>query len=157
MYMRWYDPWDELRRIQHEIDNLFGNVAPQRARNLLGGDVQKGEKALGAFTQPAADIVDKGEEFTVMVDIPGIDKKDLLVVVKERSVEIRAERKMEREEEKEGYYFQERGYQGYARTLPLPEDVIPTQTVASYNNGVLELTIKKAHPVENKDFKVTFD
>jgi HSP20 family protein len=128
-----------------------------RDRTLLQSGEQKEGKELAAFAQPAADIVDKGDEFNVMVDLPGIDKKDLSVVVREKAIEIRAERKTERKEEKEGYYFQERGYQGYARTLPLPEEVLPSETKAEYNNGVLELTIKKAHPKESKDFKVSFD
>lgn len=155
--MRWYDPWDELRRIQHEMDHLFGDMVPLRERLLPPGERKKGEQALDTFTQPASDIIDKGDAFSVMVDLPGIDKKDLSVVVKERSIEIKAERKVERKEEKEGYFFQERGYQGYARTLPLPEDVIPSETVANYNNGVLELSVKKANPKESKDYKVTFD
>ena len=154
--MRWYDPWEELRRIQEEMEHLFGDMMPSMGKRLLPG-AKEGETQMTPFSQPAADVVDKGDAFSVMVDLPGIDKKDIAVVVKERSVEIRAERTNELKEEREGYYFQERGYQGYARTLPLPEDVIPNETLAAYNNGVLELTIKKAHPKEGKEYKVTFD
>ncbi|MHC1609138.1 MAG: Hsp20/alpha crystallin family protein [Candidatus Methanofastidiosia archaeon] len=155
--MKWYNPWEELMRLQEEIDGMFGEMRFPRRRKLLARGLSSDKEEIMPYTEPAADVIDKGKEFRVIIDLPGIDKKDISVKVKERSVDIKAEKKTETTEEQEGYFFQERRYHGYARTIMLPEDVIPNKTKADYNNGVLELTIEKAHPAKSEAFNIKFD
>jgi HSP20 family protein len=152
-----YDPWEELRRIQEEMDSLFGNILRPARRRLEGGEAPTSSRNVVPYAEPAADVVDKGDEFKVMVDLPGMNKEDISVTVRDNIVNIKAEKKTEREEEREGYYFQERGYQGFSRSIPLPDDVVPDKTQGQYNNGVLELTLKKKHPSSEKEYKVEFD
>lgn len=153
--MRWYDPWEEMRRLQEEMDGIFGKLMTPRYRRMLPGE-SEGKKDVVPFSEPAADVISNGDEMKVIVDLPGIEKEDLMVTVRERSVHIKAEKKTESTEEDKGYYFQERGYIGYQRTIPLPDEAIPDKTEAEYNNGVLELTIKKANPAKLSEFKVDF-
>ncbi|MHC1604538.1 MAG: Hsp20/alpha crystallin family protein [Candidatus Methanofastidiosia archaeon] len=154
--MRWDNPWEELRRLQEEMDHAFDSFFSPRRRRLPARPQEK-EGWLIPYSEPPADVIDKGKEFKVIVDLPGVSKKDIDVTVRDKAVEIKAEKKDEKTEEREGYFFQERKYQGYERRIALPEDVVPNKTSAEYNNGVLELTIKKAHPSEVKEFKVKFD
>jgi len=152
--MRRYNPWDDFMRVHDELDKfLEGFLMPKKSRYMLGkGDEQGGE--LQTYSEPASDIIDKGDAYQVILDLPGVEKKDISVTVHKRHIEVKAERKKDVSEEKEGYYVHERGYVGYARNIPLPGAVIPEESKAEYNNGVLELTVKKAEPDTKESFKI---
>jgi HSP20 family molecular chaperone IbpA len=152
--MRRYNPWDEFMRMHDELDRIFENfIGPRKEKYLLGkGDEEGGE--LQTYSEPASDIIDKGDAFQVILDLPGVEKKDISLTVHKRHIEVKAERKKDYKEEKEGYYVHERGYVGYARNIPLPSEVMPEESKAEYNNGVLELTVKKAQPDKKESFKI---
>ncbi|MBN1786600.1 MAG: Hsp20/alpha crystallin family protein [Candidatus Methanofastidiosa archaeon] len=151
-----YDPWEEFRVLQEEIDRLFGEFR-QSGRRLLPSKRYPEQKGLVEYSEPLSDIIDKGDELKAIMDLPGVKKEDISIQVNEDSIEVRAERKTEKKEEKEGYFFQERGYQGYARSISLPEKVVPSESKAEYNNGVLEISMKKATPEKKGGFKINID
>ena len=62
--------------------------------------------------------------------------------------EISAESSTETERKDEDYTYRERGYASYRRVLDLPADVLPDKAEASFNNGVLEVTLPKKEPTE---------
>jgi len=152
--MRRYNPWEELMRMHDELDKIFGDFTmPTFSRPQLNDKRPKGTE-LQTYYEPPSDVIEKGDSYQVIVDLPGIEKENLSVVVHEKTVEIKAEKKEDISEEREGYFVHERGYVGYARSIPLPKEVIPNETRAIYNNGVLELTIKKKESDTKKSFKV---
>jgi len=155
--MRRYNPWDEFTRMHDELDRIFENfVTPMRNKYLPGKEEGQGGE-LQTYNEPASDIIDKGDSYQVIVDLPGVDKKDISVTVHKRHIEVKAERKKDYSEEKEVYYVHERGYVGYARNISLPGKVIPNEAKADYNNGVLELTMKKAEPDTKESFKIDLE
>jgi HSP20 family molecular chaperone IbpA len=84
----------------------------------------------------------QGDQFVVRADLPGMKKDDVKIEVADDSVTIEGERKEEHKEEREGYYRSERSYGSFCRVVPLPEGAIPESAKASFNNGVLEVTIQ---------------
>ncbi|ODS37099.1 MAG: hypothetical protein A7316_02095 [Candidatus Altiarchaeales archaeon WOR_SM1_86-2] len=97
--------------------------------------------------EPLVDLVDKGNEFLLTAELPGIAKDKIDINVSENSVEIRAEEKVEKEEKEEGYVCRERSYQGFYRKLSLPEEVAADKANAEMKNGVLKVTVPKKKPI----------
>jgi HSP20 family molecular chaperone IbpA len=71
-----------------------------------------------------------------------------------RSLTIRGERKEETEEKKEDYYYSERRYGLFARTLPLPAGVEADKVKATFKNGVLEVHLPKSKEAKGKKIEV---
>ncbi|MBN1785468.1 MAG: Hsp20/alpha crystallin family protein [Candidatus Methanofastidiosa archaeon] len=151
--MRGYNPWDELMRMHQDLDRVFEGFMLPRRRALLGRGEMK-EDDVQAYQEPTSDVMDKGDSFHVILDLPGVNKEDISITVHKRSVDVKAEREKESTEEKESYFVHERGYVGYARSIPLPKDIVPEETKATYNNGLLELTLKKLEPTKDEPYKV---
>ncbi len=80
-------------------------------------------------------------KLTVRADLPGMEKDDINVEIKDNRLTIQGERKNELEEEKEGFYRSERSYGGFCRSLALPENANIDDANATFKNGVLEVTI----------------
>ncbi|MFC5971274.1 archaeal heat shock protein Hsp14 [Halomarina salina] len=92
----------------------------------------------------AVDVVDQDDSYVVTADLPGYDKDDIDVRLSGNSLTIGASRETESSEEEERYVRQERSSESVSRTLRLPERVDEESTDASYNNGVLTITLGKA-------------
>ncbi len=106
------------------------------------------EYTFGEARSPLVDLMNKETEIVVSVELPGVKSEDINLEVQERKLILEAEMSMEYEEEsaEEGSYFQERSYSRFSRSIPLPEEVIPEETRAELENGVLEITLAKKNP-----------
>ena len=126
--MQNYDPFDELKRIEERIASIFGGQSPMTGTNM---------------NTPSVDIMQHGNEIIVTADMPGVDKNDIRINVRDdRTLEISAQKKMEKTEEgKAGFLRRERRYMGYYRSLMLPAPVDKTKAKAAYNNGVLAVAL----------------
>ncbi len=140
------DLFSEMERLQEEMDRLFHEMWGTRPFRLaLPSKIgEGGPLALREFREPLADVAEDDKTVTVTAEIPGVDKKDIDLNIREDMVEIKVEKKAEIKEEKKGYYRMERSYRGFYRALPLPAKVLPESAEAKYNNGVLEITLPKA-------------
>ena len=96
--------------------------------------------------EPLVDLSDKGNEFLLTAEMPGIPKDKIDIKVSENSVEIKAEEKKEKEEKEEGYIHRERSYKGFYRKLSLPEEVSAEKANAEMKNGVINVTMPKKKP-----------
>ena len=134
-----YDPFEEIRRLHRELDrfvsDVFGRLGTVESINIR---------------EPPTDLIDEGDHFILVVELPGVSKEDIDLRVDRDSVTIRAERKHETERKGRNYYVKERGYSTFYRTIPLPEPVIPNETKATFKNGVLEVILKKEKPTEKE-------
>jgi HSP20 family protein len=139
--VRVYDPFDQLRLMQREMDEMFENFfsTPRRAEIT----------ALGPRA-PLSDIVDKGDSFELKAELPGMKKEDINIEVGENSVRVSAQRKAEKKDEKKNYYYHERTYSGYRRTFALPSEIDPEKVEAEYKDGILKLNMKKLKLPEPK-------
>ncbi|WP_457637246.1 Hsp20/alpha crystallin family protein [Oceanithermus sp.] len=107
----------------------------------LGGDVY------GDWS-PAVDLVDEGDSFRIVIDVPGIKPDDLELEEEGRTITVAGHR-----DALEGRYVRaERPAGFFRRMLTLPEPIIEGQAQASLKQGVLEIVVPKARgrsvPVE---------
>lgn len=138
------DLYEELRRIEDRIGRLFEEM-PGAA----------GPQAEGSTQMPYVDVVDRGNDIVVTADMPGVDKKDIRINVSGNMLDISAERKIEQEQSEKGYVRRERSYSRFYRSIRLPAAVDKSNAKASFNNGVLEVTLPKAEKVETSNIPVS--
>lgn len=90
---------------------------------------------------PYVDVLERNNDVIVTADLPGVDKNDIKINVRDNVLEISAERKFEKEQKGEEYFKHERGYSRFYRAVRLPAPVDQSKAKASFNNGVLEITL----------------
>ena len=125
---RW-DPFEEIKRTQERLNQLFEDFMPMEEWG--GGKV---------FT-PAVDIKDEEDKLVVTTDLPGINKEDIEINLKDDMLEISAKSGEEKETEEEGYIRRERSYTSFYRAVTLPKSVKEEAGTAKMENGVLTITL----------------
>lgn len=95
----------------------------------------------------SVDVAEDDETVTVTADLPGFQKDDIDISLREGRLTIRAEREeeteTESEDDEETYHRRERVHREVSRTLRIPADVDEEAASASYQNGVLTVTLPK--------------
>ena len=134
-----FGPAGMLRRMHDDMDRLFGNFGLGRFGSMFGSQQTD--------WMPAVEAFQRGNEFIVRADVPGLSRQDLSVEVGDEALTIRGERKQDYEEEREGVFRSERSYGTFCRVIPLPEGVLADSAKANFRNGVLEV-VMQAPPQE---------
>jgi HSP20 family protein len=154
------DPFTLMRRMAEDMDRLFdqfgfpgtSTALTPRLGSWLGEDpwVTGDADSLPTLWSPRVETFRRGDELVVRADIPGVKKDDVHVEIENDVLTIRGERRDEREEERDDYYRSERSYGRFYRAIPLPEGVSTEQCDASFENGVLEVTLPAPKQEERK-------
>jgi HSP20 family protein len=147
--VRWYyqSIFDELEDMRKYMDSLSRQMYGTSPTALLPGPVGPATKMLAETrTSLRVDVADTDREVVVTADmIPGVSKKDItLTLITPQALEISCERKDETKEENEGYFLRERRFGSVTRIIPLPRPVLEEGSSASFENGVLEVHLKKS-------------
>jgi HSP20 family protein len=129
---RAFDPFDLMRSFW----NPSALSSPRSAWSPFGvrGDNSEWTPQIESFQ--------RGNEFVVRADLPGLEQKDISVELKDDAILIEGERSNQREEQEEGYYASERSYGRFCRMIPLPEGAIADSAKANFKNGVLEVVMQ---------------
>jgi HSP20 family protein len=125
------DPFQLLRR---EMEQLFDNVGGTSGEASAGG---------GNIVAPRMNISEDEQAFKVSAEMPGARPEDVEVIVEDDVLTVRAERTQERETNRRNYHLVERSVGVFQRSLRLPAPVDPGKVQASFDNGVLTVTIPK--------------
>ncbi|MDG6242876.1 MAG: Hsp20/alpha crystallin family protein [Methanolobus sp.] len=131
------DPLDEMKRMHDRLNRFFSEEG--KRSEMMDIDT----------LSPLVDIKEKDNNIIVTTDLPGIDKKDVNIDIKDNMVWISANTHKESEEEKEGYLMRERSYNRFARAFNLPAAVREGDASAKLEDGVLTITLPKAE-IEEK-------
>jgi HSP20 family protein len=139
-----------MRRFTEEMDRLFedfgleaGWMMPKlftRGRRLLG---RRPEFAPAEWT-PRIEVFEREGQFVVRAELPSMAREDVKVEVTPEHITLEGERKEEKKEEREGYYYGECRYGTFYRVIPLPEGVDATKATAEFRKGVLEIVMPRA-------------
>ncbi len=108
----------------------------------------------GGMWSPAVDLVDKEDKLVAKVELPGVEKKDVKLSLNDSNLTIQGEMKKDEETEKEDYYYRERAYGNYARTISLPAEIDKEKIKAKFKNGILEITMPKKPEVKPKEINI---
>lgn len=93
---------------------------------------------------PVLDVSEDGKNVTVKAELPGLDAVDVEILIHENVLTIKGEKKFEEEKKGERYHMIERGYGAFTRSLTLPAEVDEDKARASFEKGLLVVTLQKA-------------
>lgn len=119
----------QLSKLGRDIQDFVERIIPLEDR---GHD----------FT-PACDIIESESEYKILLDLPGLTKKEINIALKEQVLTIKGER-IEEIDEGESYRRQERSTGVFSRSFALPENVNAAETDARFRNGVLTVSMPKS-------------
>lgn len=122
-----------------EFPNFFNDVFNQ----LISED----EKVTW---MPSVNIIERENDYKIDLAVPGMDKKDFNIEVENDLLVITGERKEEKLEEKDKVTKREFHYGSFKRSFTLPETADAEKINATYNNGVLTLSIAKKEEAKQK-------
>ena len=140
------NPFAFMRRFSEDMDRLFDDFG--FGSNWLGPSFGRDffRRSLGEFRQslwsPQIETFEREGQLVIRADLPGLKKDDVNVEITDDAITISGERRDEDEERREGYYRSERSYGSFFRSIPLPEGVNAEDANATFNNGVLEITMQ---------------
>ena len=97
-----------------------------------------------------SDMVETGDAVEISIELPGMEMKDVEVTVSDDMLTVKGEKRIERQEEKKGYYLSERSYGAIYRTIPLPPGVDGEKAQASFRNGVLTIRLPQTPEAKAK-------
>jgi len=103
---------------------------------------------------PTSDMVETKDNIIIKVELPGMDKKDLSVTLSDDLLMIKGEKKTEKEESDEFHHSVER-YQGsFQRSFRLPVSVKSDKIEATFEKGVLKITLPKTEEAKKKAIEI---
>ncbi|OOY02659.1 Hsp20/alpha crystallin family protein [Thioclava sp. F28-4] len=134
------DDHNPIIALQHEMNRVFESF-----RNRFGDlDWPWGSG------EARSDVVETDNAVEVSIELPGMDMKDIEVSVSDDMLTVKGEKKIERQEEKKGYYLSERSYGAIYRTIPLPPGVDGEKAEASFKDGVLTIRLPQTPEAQAK-------
>lgn len=93
---------------------------------------------------PAMNVKELDEEFEIELAAPGFSKKDFEITMKDRTLEVCAEKSKEEVDEDKEYTRREFNYSSFKRAMHLPDTIDQSKDVkATYKNGILTLGLQK--------------
>ena len=145
--VRW-DPARELDTLQGDVNRLFDSFFGRREGSAAG--------SYGSRRWiPAMDLVETEDQLVLRADLPGVDKDDVGIEVKDGVLTVSGERRAEHEEKREGFHRVERSFGRFSRSLELPQGVAADSVRASFERGVLEVRMPK--PAERKPTRIEIE
>jgi HSP20 family protein len=92
------------------------------------------------------DAFQRGNEFVVRLDVPGMTRNDINVEIGDDALTISGERKQEQSIERDGMFWSERSHGTFSRVVPLPPGAIGESAKANFHHGVLEVVVQAPSP-----------
>lgn len=134
-----------LANLRDEMDKLFNDwlaaadLEPLRVFEGFGGE---------GFL-PRVDVYEREKALEVMVELPGVEQKDIEIELAKHTLILKGQKKLELEEKEEGYFRRERRYGAFMREIALPWEVDPAKVTAeaTFTNGVLMVKVPKPKEV----------
>ena len=142
--VRW-NPLGEMTTMQNRINRMFN--APYWPAGRM--DYKTG---MGMWN-PAVDLYEKDDHFVIKAELPGVDKKDISIDLKDRVLTLSGERSYENEVKEDSHYRRERSCGKFQRAFTLPADVDSDKIKAEFKDGLLQIEVPK--PEEQKPKQVT--
>ena len=139
-----WNPWREMEAFHRPFKSLFDE-------SFFPTSWWNDESGLGLW-DPAVDIYDENDKIVIKAELPGMDKKDIDIDLKDHVLTLKGERNYENEEKKGNYYNRERAFGKFQRSFRLPVESDSEKIKADFKDGVL--TIEVPRPEEEKPKKI---
>jgi len=134
------------------MSNLNIDIEKQLSR--LGKDIQGFVERMVPLTvetgdfKPDCDIVESEEEFKILLDLPGLSKKEIGIALKDNVLTVKGEREIELADGEE-FKREERRRGAFARSFAIPQQVNTAEIKATFRNGVLTIAMPKSEALKD--------
>ncbi len=137
--------WQEFDDLMSDMETQFNAMLEELATTKALPAREMRARMLPAIRgEFRVDVKAHDDEVIVAADLPGVEKEDItLSLLDPKTLRIAFTRERESKEEAEGYYVRERTYGAMDRVVKLPEEVTDEGSTATFQNGVLEVRLKK--------------
>lgn len=136
---------EDIATLHREMDRLFDSLWNEGfSPSLLSGEWPRMDVV------PQLDVTEDDKSFSVKVDLPGMDEKDVDVTLFDRVLTIRGKKEEDRETKEKDYYRRERTYGSFRRSIEIPAAVDSAKIDASFKNGVLTINLPKTKEAQDK-------
>jgi HSP20 family protein len=140
---------DPFKSLSDRLDRLFGDFnVPGFGRRFMATPQFTSLTSTFDFKQPKVDVAETEKAFDITAELPGLDEKNVEVVLADGVLTIKGEKKEEKEEKDEAknYHLVERSYGSFQRSFSMPENVKENDISADFSKGVLKITLPKKKP-----------
>ncbi len=103
---------------------------------------------------PSIDLEDKGKEFLLTAEMPGLKKENVDIEVEDQAVDMRGMATRKQDEKTDKYVRKERTAQSFHRRIELPEEIVTENVTANMTDGILELILPKKYTKEKRKVKI---
>lgn len=141
-----WNPWRELETFQNRMGHFFHE--PFFMPSLFNDEADMGG------WNPVVDIYEDKDHIVIKAELPGMDKKNIKVDLKDNVLTLEGERSYENESKENHYYRKERVFGKFKRAFRLPDNLDPEKINADYKNGVLKIEIPKPEEEKPKQIAV---
>ena len=140
-------PHNPIAHFHNEVDRLFEETFRGFGLTPFSFDRPMMPGLTNSMIRPTLDLGATDKAYTITLEVPGVDEKDVKIEIANDVMTIRGEKKQENEEKGKDYYRMERSYGSFQRTLSLPEDADQDGVTATFKKGVLTVNMpRKALP-----------
>jgi HSP20 family protein len=127
-------PFTGFPSLRKEMDRLFDRFMDWELPEL---------RPFGEWS-PSLDFSETKDAYTVKIEVPGIDPKEISVTLDNQTLTVKGEKAQEKETKEEQYYRMERAYGAFMRSVRLPAPVEAAKVTAAFKNGLLTVTMPKS-------------
>jgi len=140
-----YKPFTEVGGLRRAMDKLFDDrfFTPYRFFDLDTEDII-----------PRIDAYHTDKELVIKASLPGVKPEEVDISIDGSCLTIKGETKEEEKVEREDYLWREHRHGTFCRTIALPNGLTTDKAEASFENGILTLTVPKAEEAKPKRIKV---
>jgi HSP20 family protein len=148
---RYREEGDPFMTLHREMNRLFDDVF--RSFDVAPfGSLSSAGRTMG---WPSVELSETDKDLRISAELPGMDEKDVEVLVDDGVLTIRGERKSETEDKDR--HFSERYYGRFERSIALPYEVEEDKAEASFRNGVLTVTLPTSAKAQDKTKRIAIN
>ena len=141
-----YDPFRELRSLQDEMNRLFSSSFSRGS----GGD----DQIMRGAWNPSVDIFENQNQIVLEAELPGMKSEDVEISIENNILTLRGERRFEKKDDGDNFHRVERSYGSFTRSFTLPNTVSSENATASFENGVLRVTLAKREETKARKIEI---
>ena len=154
-------PWTRSENPRQPVSNAEQEEAHHSLKRDINALVDKFVEKIGNLDLPwqdneaKSDVVQAGDAVEISIELPGMDLADIDLSISGDMLVVKGEKKIERQEEKQGYFLSERAYGQIYRAIPLPPGLDTDAAKADLKNGVLTISIPKSAEARSSMKKIS--
>jgi HSP20 family protein len=145
--MKWNPPrelFSSGNRMRDLFDDFFYPLFKEESTRSIWG------------WNPKVDVYEEDGRLIFKAELPGVEKKDIEVTVKDAVLTLKGERSADNEvkDKEKNYYRRERSSGKFVRSFNLPAEVNPENIEADYKDGILKVSVPKPEKLKTKQITV---